>query len=79
MNSFKSTCSLPKSAPVPFNQLEQDVEPFRRCQVSIELIVSSLRLFKAIEYLNGWFHETDFTTAGVRPKLGQERGKSPYC
>lgn len=67
MNSFKSACSLPKSTPVPFNQLEQDIEPFLWGQVSIELVVSSLCLFKATKYLNGSFHETDFTTAARPP------------
>jgi hypothetical protein len=56
MNSFKSACSFAKSTPVSFNQLEKDVEPLFRRQVSVKLIVRPLGIFKAAEPLNNSFH-----------------------
>lgn len=56
MNSLKSACSFAKSTPVSFNQLEKNIEPFLRRQVSVKLIVSRLGIFKAAEHLNNSFH-----------------------
>jgi hypothetical protein len=56
MNSLKSVCSFAKATPVTFHQFQQDVEPLLGCQVRIELIVGSIRIFKAARYLNDTVH-----------------------
>ncbi|HEX6177003.1 MAG TPA: hypothetical protein VF057_01490 [Thermoanaerobaculia bacterium] len=62
MNSLKSGCSFAKSAPVSFHQLEEDVEPFLRGQVGVELIVGLLGVFKPAKNSSDPFHGSDFTT-----------------
>jgi hypothetical protein len=56
MNSFKSACSFAKSTPVPFNQFEEDVEPFLGRQIGIKLVVRRFGIFKTAEDLSDSFH-----------------------
>ncbi len=56
MNSFKSACSVAKSTPVPFHQLEEDIESFLRRQVRVELVISTIGFLKSAEDLNDRFH-----------------------
>ena len=65
MNSFKSACSFAKSTPVPFNQLEEDVEPFLGRKVGVKLIVSRFGVFKTAEQLNDSFHGGTLTPAAA--------------
>ena len=57
MNSFKSACSFAKRTPVLVDQIEKNVEPFLRRQVSIKAIISRFGIFKTAEHLNDSLHD----------------------
>lgn len=58
MNSFKSASSFAKTTPVSFHQLKQDIEPLLRSQISVELRVGLLGIFKTSEHLRDSLHKT---------------------
>ncbi|HUQ97815.1 MAG TPA: hypothetical protein VM166_00080 [Gemmatimonadaceae bacterium] len=56
MNSLKSACSFAKSAPVPFDELQQDLEPLLGFQIRVKLIVRLISILEAAELLNHAIH-----------------------
>jgi len=52
------------------NELEENVEPLLRRQVSVKLVIRRFGIFKAAEHLNDSFHEDDFSTLMGAPPYG---------
>lgn len=52
---------------MPFDQFEEDIEPFLWRQACVELIVSLLGVLKAAEYPNDSVHGVDFTMSTAIP------------
>ena len=64
MNSFKLVCSFAKRTPMSFNELEENVETLLGREVSVELVVGHIGIFKTTEHLDDAFHIwRNFTTA----------------
>ncbi len=60
---------------MPGNQFQQKVEPFVRCQVSVELIVGSIGLLEALKHLNHSVHDRNVASfAALRGHLLPRRG-----
>ena len=62
MNSLKSVCSFAKITPMPFDELEQDIDPLLGRKASIKLVVSAVGVFKTTEDSGDSFHGRYFTT-----------------
>src|SRR3954465_4981802 len=76
MNSLKSLCRCAKRAPMAFDQLEQQVQPFLGCQVGIELIVGLVGSIKAGENLRDALHDVQ-STRGTTGSPGPARRLEP--
>ena len=55
---LKSVCRCAKHAPMAFDELEQQVEPFLGCQIGVELIVGLVGGIKARENLSNTLHSS---------------------
>lgn len=56
MNSFKSACSFAKRTPMSFNEFEEDVETLLGREVSVELVVGHLGIFKTAKNPHDGLH-----------------------
>lgn len=55
---------------MPFNELEEHIEPLLRSQTRVERVVSAICLFEALEYLYRSLHVAD---SNMRRQLTRRR------
>jgi hypothetical protein len=48
---------------MPFDELEEDIEPLLGDEFSVKLVVSRISIFKAAKHLGDAFHHDNSTTA----------------
>jgi hypothetical protein len=56
---------------MPFDELEEDIEPLLGNEFSVKLVVSRISIFKAAKHLGDAFHH-DYSTTATRVYLDEE-------